>query len=134
MSTLERRLDRLEEKINPTSCEGWCCASEADAQGLIARLRAENSPPPLLFITGGANSDGSSCWRIEGRTVAELWRAIDRFAPEPPRVEPASPDVEAKAAEDISDEVLLSIISKADATLVLNRDGSHRFLEAGELL
>jgi hypothetical protein len=131
---MERRLDRLEAKISPTSCEGWCCASEADAKDLIARLRSKGSSPPLLFIAGQSNSGGSTCWRIEGKSVAELWRAIDRFSPEPPRVEPASPEVDTRAAEQLTDEQLLGVIADGGSMLVLWPNGDYRLLERGAQL
>jgi hypothetical protein len=134
MTGLERRLDRPEGKINPSSWEGWCCATEADAIELIARLRSEGSPPPLLFIAGQPNSDGTSCWPIEGKTVAGPWRQIDRFAPEPPRVELVSQGLVSKAGEHLSDEQLLGVIAQAGATLVMHRDGNSRLLEAREQL
>jgi hypothetical protein len=61
----------------------------------------------------------STCWRIEGKSVAELWREIDRFAPGPARIEPALPEAEAKGAEHMTDEQLLGVIVQGGATLVV---------------
>src|SRR5688500_10201216 len=80
MSTLERRLDRLEQGRG-FACELWCCATEADAKALITRLKSEGLSPWFVFIAGQSNRDGAPCWHIKGRTVADLWRAIDGISP-----------------------------------------------------
>jgi hypothetical protein len=134
MSAMGRRIERLEQEISPDRYHAWCCTTEGDAQALIARLRTEHLTPPLLFIAGQPNSDGSLCWRIEGKSVAELWRAIDRFDPEPPRVEPVSPEIDSRAGEHMTDEQLLGVIAQTGATLVMHRNGNSRLIEAGESL
>jgi hypothetical protein len=132
MSTLERRLDRLEQGRG-LACELWCCASEGDAKDLIARLRATNMAPPWVYITGQPNNDGSSSWRIEGRTVADFCRAIDAISPglqlQGLESTPRNPRCEA-----ITDEQLLGVIAEGGATWVIDRNGNSSLLEAGKTL
>jgi 2-keto-4-pentenoate hydratase len=111
MSTLERRLDRLEQGRD-FICELWCCATESDAKALITRLRSDGLSPWFVFIPGKPNSGGSPCWHIKGRTVADLWRAIDAISPglELQGIEstPRNPRFDA-----VTDEQLLSVIAGA---------------------
>ena len=132
MSTLERRLDRLEQGRDFV-CELWCCVSEGDAKGLLARLRAANLAPPLVFIACKPNRDGSPWWRMEGRTVADLWRAIDAISPglqlQGMESTPHNPRLEA-----VTDEQLLGVIAEGGATWMIWADGSNRLLEKAETL
>jgi hypothetical protein len=132
MNALERRLDRLEQGRN-FICELWCCAAEGDANGLIARLRATNMPPPWVYIAGQPSNHGSSSWRIEGRTVADLGRAIDAISPglqlQGIESTPRNPRFEA-----MTDDQLLGVIAEGGATWVLWANGSHQLLEKGETL
>jgi hypothetical protein len=132
MNALERRLDRLEQGRGFV-CELWCCAAEVDAKDLIARLRAANMAPPWVYIAGQLNSEGSSSWRIEGRIVADLWRAINAISPglqlQGIESKPRNPRFEA-----MTDEQLLGVIAEGDATWVLWANGSSRLLEKGETL
>src|SRR5829696_8529238 len=80
MSGLERRLDRLEKQHQPSVCsEIWCCATEGDAQAILDRLREKGAPPPLLFIAGKPDETGAVAWRREGKSVNDLFRAIDGY-------------------------------------------------------
>ena len=131
MSTLERRLDRLEQGRDFV-CELWCCVSEGDAKGLLARLRAANLAPPLVFIACKPNRDGSPWWRIEGRTVADLWRAIDAISPALQLREAESRPINPR--HDLTDEQLLGVIAEGGATWMIWALGSNRLLESGETL
>jgi hypothetical protein len=89
--------------------------------------------PPWVYIAAQPNNDGVSSWRFEGRTVADLWRAIDAISPglelqgrESTRRNPR--------LEAMTDEQLLGVIAGGDGTWVLWGNGSSRLLESGEAL
>jgi hypothetical protein len=131
MSALDRRLTRLEQDLSSDVCVAWFCATEFDAMGLIERLGSERSPPPLVFVTGKPNSNGSKCRRVESKTVDGLWREFDRYSPEPVQI---NSDIEANTANEVTNEQLLRVIAEAGSTLLIHHDGSSRLLELGELV
>jgi hypothetical protein len=92
----------------------------------------EFGKPPLVFIACKPNRDGSPCWRIEGRTVADLWRAIDAISPALQLREAESRPINPR--HDLTDEQLLGVIAEGGATWMIWALGSNRLLESGETL
>jgi len=135
MNALERRLDRL-EKQQPASFAGeiWCCAGETEAQALLDDLRARNLPPPMLFIAGRTDDDGTLTWRRQGNTVDELFRAIeaDCFVPTWGLSNAESETAVDPLFNQMSNEELLEVITGGGFTLVLYHDGQARLLDAKE--
>ena len=137
MSSMERRLDRLEKQHPPfMSSEIWCCATEGDAQAILDRLREKHAPPLLLFIAGKPDETGAVTWRREGSSVQALFRVIDGYCTSTDGTLIAEPAPEAAPnplVSQLSDEELLEVIAGDGFTLVLYHDGRARLLEAKEV-
>ena len=137
MSSMERRLDRLEKQHPAFVCsEIWCCATEGDAQAILARLREQGAPPPLLFIAGKPDETGAVAWRKEGKSVNDLFRAIDGYCTTTEGELIVGPESEAAPnplVAQLSDEELLEVIAGDGCTLVLYHDGRTCLLNAQQV-